>query len=73
MRGSRIYQLCGARSATEKRRGGMWLPGAAVLAFVAFSLYALVHPVESPDSVQHRLPLVQVAHYTAEDFFSAAR
>ncbi len=40
---------------------------------LVFSLFALAYQPESPDSVQHRLPLVQVAHYTAEDFFSSAR
>ena len=73
MRGSRLYQICGSRAATQRPLGRIWLPGVAVLAFVAFSVFALVHPVESPESIQHRLPLVQVAHYTAEDFFSAAR
>jgi hypothetical protein len=49
------------------------LPGAALFFVLVISVLALVHPVEPPESVQRRLPLAQVAHYTAEDFFTAAR
>jgi hypothetical protein len=72
-RGSRIYLVCGAAAPSRKRRRLVWLPGAALFFVLAISVLAIVHPVEPPESVQRRLPLAQVAHYTAEDFFTAAR
>lgn len=51
----------------------VWLPRVALVMVVIFSAFALAYKPVAPDGEQHRLPLVQVAHYTAEDFFTSAR
>ncbi len=64
--------MCGCvrRPATARF---LWMPSAAFIIVVLFSAFALVRPPQAPADVQRELPLASVAHYTAEDFFSAAR
>jgi ribosomal protein L36 len=72
-RGGRLYIVCGAGRAARRRPAFIWLPGAALVLVVAFSVFAFVCSPEPPERLQREMPLAQVAHYTAEDFFSSAR
>jgi len=72
-RGYRTYEICGFVRLERPYRQLLWLPGAAFALVVFFSAFALIHPPVSPSDLQRELPLARVAHYTAEDFFTAAR
>ncbi len=50
-----------------------WLPSVAFALVVLFSGFALARTPQPPSDPQRQLPLPAVPHYTAEDFFTAAR
>jgi len=73
MRGRRRYVVCGARTLPNAGRGSAWWPSVTLAFALVASAVFFGRPMQPPDDPQRVQPLASFAHYTVEDFFTAAR